>query len=185
MEPSRLLARYHPAARTLEFDLAEAPLVEAVLEVSVLSTTCVPDPESPAMQKGLFYGKDTFLFDEPFVFDHDETVLMCWVRLRECSATALRAWAADTLRCCEESGNGEILTQERDCLVVLRGDSLLTPGGTGPIYLATPHTPDHRRTVSRATALSAAPPPSTPPLTNATADSTVLSISAAALCFDT
>ncbi|GET91009.1 unspecified product [Leishmania tarentolae] len=99
MECLIFAARYHPEARTLEFDLTGAPLVDVVKDVTV--TPCgaaAPLWKADATQRGLFYGRNTFILDRPLLFADDRIALVCWMRVRQQRLGTLAALASDVLR---------------------------------------------------------------------------------------
>ncbi|KPI90345.1 hypothetical protein ABL78_0572 [Leptomonas seymouri] len=184
MEAPRLLARYHPATRTLEFDLSDAPLVDAVVDVSVLSTHLVPCAEPTEVQQGLFYGKDTFLFERPFVFDADHTMLTCWLRIREYRVESLQALATQILQRTEGATftTEETRAPQRECIAALAGTATLNQLDAESLYFATPllHTPSDG--VGPVSDLPAPLSLCTVPHRAPSSDATLFSASAVALC---
>ncbi|XQJ29248.1 hypothetical protein NXY56_005285 [Leishmania guyanensis] len=98
MECLIFAARYQPEARTLEFNLTAAPLVDVVTDVTVAPCGgAAPLWRSPATQQGLFYGRNTFLLDRPLRFADDRIALVCSVRVRQQRLSTLAVLAADVL----------------------------------------------------------------------------------------
>lgn len=195
MEPPSLAARYHLATRTLEFDLADAPLIDAIVEVSVLSTNCVPSVDPTRLgeeRKGLFYGKDTFLFEEPFVFDKDTTMLMCWLRLREHRIAALRSFANEMLQGQQNTTAAsieDVRAHQRECVVVLH--SAIPPEQRCAEFMYFVSSPDPRNESNNRCLLgglgdlSASPSPSRLPDRCPPSNASLFLTSATALCFET
>lgn len=191
MELVRLLARYHPATLTIEFDLADAPLIEAVVDVSVLSTTRIPSVESmghSGAQNGLFYGKDAFVFERSFVFDSDGALqLTCWMRIREYDTESLHAIASAVTQG-ENKDPGatkdEVRVQQRECLVRLYGIAPPMHCSTEFLYFSTLSFPSSRSNAIPVDECSPLPQQCAPPSSGFPLDAALLLSSALALCLE-
>ncbi|KAG5497496.1 hypothetical protein JKF63_03760 [Porcisia hertigi] len=132
MECLTFAARYQPEARTLEFNLTDAPLVDVVTDVTVCPCGATPPLwRTSATQTGLFYGHNTFVFDPPLVFNYDMIALVCCVRVRQQRLSTLLALASDVL-----FGNAEELSRHfaatreaREYMVLLTEVSRSDSGG--------------------------------------------------------
>ncbi|KAG5471896.1 hypothetical protein CUR178_02561 [Leishmania enriettii] len=97
---SRLLfgARYQPEECALEFDLTDAPLVDVVTDVTVAPCgVAAPLWRTPAMQQGLFNGRNSFILDRPLVFADDRVAIVCCLRVRQQRLSTLAAIASNAL----------------------------------------------------------------------------------------
>lgn len=189
MDPPRLRARYQPSTRTLEFDLSEAPFVDAIESVCVLSTNRVPSAaavDTSEPQKGLFYGKDTFLFEQPFVFDCDATQLTCWVCLRVCCDTALHNLAAKMLGRCppETVSETQGCPRRKECVIFFSGVAPHVPDDAEYVYFSSAPLSSHRCTEPLASGRCAWPSRSAIHQERSHLDSTFVLLSAIALSFD-
>ncbi|KAK7197809.1 hypothetical protein NESM_000734000 [Novymonas esmeraldas] len=198
-----LSARYQPEARTLEFDLTDAPLVDAVTDVVVAACGAVPPLwGTTTAQRALFYGCNTFLLHRPLVFDHDSAALLCCLRLREWRLTDLADLAGtilsggtastsdeETSRGATGSGEYVVLltespstaahTTESDDYVYFTARIPSPPPPPLPPHVTGAVTPPHSAVGPAPLCTHAAPPSHRPP----SPSSPLLPLSAVALCY--